>query len=96
MKLWLLAPRGDLSDDNNPWKPWYDKVFGFLVCAETAEEARQVANENAGDETVAWDNVAKKYTRDDLTPWLNSRFSTCVELLPEGEPRVILRDFRSA
>lgn len=96
MKLWLLVPKKDLSADNDPWKPWYDKVFGFVICAEIAEEARQIAHENAGDENVSWDSEAEKYVWDALMPWLNPEFSTCVELLPEGEARVVLRRYRSA
>ena len=85
MKLWLLKPMDDLIND--PWKPWFDKMFGFVIRTETAEEARQIAQEYAGDE---------KYKNDALVPWLDPKFSTCVELLPEGEPGLILNDFHAA
>jgi hypothetical protein len=34
MKLWILKPVPGLSDDVNPWNPWYYKVFGFVVRAK--------------------------------------------------------------
>lgn len=39
MKLWLLRPVVGLDENDNPWWPWYDKAFGFVVRAET--EARE-------------------------------------------------------
>jgi len=49
MKLWLLRPRV-LEDTFDPWEPWYDKAFGFVVRAETEKDARQMAQERAGIE----------------------------------------------
>lgn len=63
------------------WNPWYDKVFGFVVRAENETEARKAAAAKAGDETPE--------------AWLNSHHSTCVELLPDGKPGVLLTDHRS-
>ena len=83
MKLWILLPIH--RDGFDPWEPWYDKAFGFVVRAETENEARQFANRNAGDEN--W---------DDKTPWLDGKYSTCDELVPNGEAGVVLRDFNAA
>jgi hypothetical protein len=81
-KLWVLKPRdGRLSD---PWSPWYDNAFGFVVRAVDEESARKFANKNAGDEN--------RHSK----PWLDSELSTCEELTPEGNDGVILRDFASA
>ena len=46
MKLWLLRPREDLPYDKDPWEPWYDKAFGFVVRAETEERARAIGQES--------------------------------------------------
>lgn len=87
MKLWLLGNREDLEDDRdtNPWSPWYDKAFGFVVRAETEEQARQLATDMAGQET-----------RKHKDAWLDAQYSTCVELAASGDASVILRDFASA
>ena len=83
MKLWLLSPIENLQD--SPWEPWYDKVFGFVIRAETEMEARRIADENYGDENF-----------EGSKPWLHSEFSTCIELTPDGESELILRDKRMA
>jgi hypothetical protein len=88
MKIWLLKNREDLPEKeaDNPWYPWYDKIFGQVVRAETEQQARQIATEQAADE-------AKGEFKD---AWLNSQYSTCVELSADGEPGVILRDHAKA
>ena len=90
MKLWLLRPQekyervslGGNDDASNPWEPWFDKAFGFVVRAETEERARQLASEDAGDENEG--------------SWLSPEFSSCVELSVTGLETVIIRDFASA
>ena len=73
MKLWILK-RLDSG--------WYDEAFGFVLKAETEQDARNWANLEKGDE--------------DSGTWLNSKFSSCRELIPEGvEVGVILRDFKA-
>ena len=81
MKIWLLEPVNGLPVDDDPWEPWYDKVFGQVIRAGSEEEARKVAQENGEDEC----------RRDFATPWLESRYSTCVELTADGEPGLILK-----
>ena len=81
MKLWILRPAGNLPETDNPWEPWYDKNFGFVIRAETEARAREIADRNAGDEN-----------RDANHPWLNARYSTCVELLPDGQDDVLIID----
>lgn len=39
MKIWLLRP----IDGCDEWNPWYDKAFGFVVCANSEQEAREAA-----------------------------------------------------
>ena len=87
MKLWLLKAREDLIGDNNPWDPWYDKAYGFVIRAFNERRARQLADGNGSDENGAIKGVK---------PWLDAKYSTCEELLPDGEPGELLRDFHSA
>ena len=85
MKIFELRPVFIFKENDNPWKPWYDKSFGFIVRAETEAEARKYADENAGNE-----NSGTK------TPWLDEKYSTCVELNSNGEAGMIMKDFASA
>jgi hypothetical protein len=102
MKLWELRPldkyreRDDPGrmDNGNPWDPWYDRAFGFIVRAETEHQARQLAHENAGDENME-EKLGVRVSHAS-TPWLNSKYSTCTELLQDGESGIILQDFYSA
>ena len=82
MKLWLLLPH---DVNSSPWKPWYDKAFGFVVRAEIAAEARDLAHEQGGDEN-----------RASVTPWLDSTYSSCEPLEASGNVEVIMCDFQSA
>jgi len=83
MKLWLLRPVRGLAMDDDPWNLPYDKVYGFVMRAETGEEARQQADEYA------------MYESDYCNPWLEKKYSICVELTPEGPPGMVMRDYRS-
>ena len=86
MKLWLLRPiEGDAL-----WEPWYDKAFGFVVRAETEADARALALTDSGEET--FDLLGPD---TDRAAW-ESAHSTCVELLPDGEPGVVMRDYASS
>ncbi len=91
-KLWLLRPVAGLTEDD-PWEPWYDKAFGFVVRAETEEEAREFANKEGGDESPrSWEEV----TRKTVIPWTNPKYSTCEILYTYGGEGVIIRDFAAA
>jgi hypothetical protein len=86
MKLWLLEPIRPFNrraeSQYNPWEPWYDKAFGFVIRAETEVEARIIASKNHGDEGE--------------DAWLSSELASCIPLRNAGDPGVILRSFRSA
>lgn len=89
MKIFELKPIHKPNDD--PWEPWYDKAFGFIIRAETEEEARKYAHEEAGDENRGEfmnEEIAKT-----SEPWLDANYSTCVELSNNGKSGVILKDF---
>jgi hypothetical protein len=85
MKLWLLRPAAEFEDGNNPWNPWYDKSFGFVIRAETESEARELAHANAGGEVFEWSNS-----------WKDAKYSTCVELSSEGPAEVVMEDYHAA
>lgn len=86
MKLWLLRP----IDGDALWEPWYDKAFGFVVRAETEADARALALTESGEETFAL------LSADPDRPAWTSAHSTCVELLPDGEPGIVLRDLKAS
>ena len=92
-KLWLLRPVEDLTEDD-PWEPWYDKAFGFVVRAETEKEAREFAHAEAGDENRG--EFKGLETPKERTPWLDEKYSTCVTLYTYGEEGIIIRDFAAA
>ncbi len=91
MELWILKPQLNLAKDDDPWEPWYDKAFGFVVRAETEKEARQLANNEAGEE-----NKGEFLGETITTPWLDSKYSSCNVLTRDGMSEVIISDFRSA
>ncbi len=95
MKLWVITPRTDLEYANDPWEPWYDKAFGFVIRAETEEAARQLAQSNSGDESTG-EYCYEKKNYSTRTPWLNRDQSSCVELTPSGKEEIVLRDFAAA
>lgn len=86
MKLFLLRPINELWTEYYPWEPWYDKCFGFVVSAIDEKQARILADQEAGDEN-----------RGNLKPWIDEKYSTCVELKAEDMPeQIIINDFKSA
>jgi hypothetical protein len=86
MKLWLLRANDGLPKDEDPWEPWYDKNFGFIVRAASEEDARAITSANSrGDEM-----------RKAHDAWTNPRYSTCLELTADGEAEVIMSDFNAA
>lgn len=94
MKLWLLRPVDRQEPNDNPWQPWYDKAFGFVVRAETEAEARDMAHADAGDESRG--EFMNEKTANTREPWKDATYSTCVELLPEGPAEVVMQDFARA
>lgn len=88
MKLWILRPVECLNYNDDPWDPWYDKAFGFVVRAECEGDAREMAHSESGDED--------RKIPDIISPWLESKYSTCEELTIAGQSGVIIRDFAAA
>ena len=94
MKLWILQPVESLPADDNPWNPWYDKAFGFVVRAESEQQARELAQQQAGDEDRG--KFMQQRIANTKTPWTDPKYSTCDELLADGEAGVVMRDFAAA
>jgi hypothetical protein len=79
MQLWILKP---INDNAGPWKPWFDRVFGFVIRAKNEADARGFAAEACGPEGEQ--------------AWLDETLSTCESLVNRGEPGVILFHDKSA
>jgi len=94
MKLYILRPKENLSESNDPWNPWYDKSFGFVVRAETPKKARKIAHENAGDENRGAFLGMQISTTN--SPWIDPNFSTCRQLKTEGKSGLVIQDVYSA
>lgn len=94
MKLWLLQAKEGLPNGDNPWVPWYNKSFGYVVRADTEEEARNIAHENAGDENRG--EFKQRETAKTNQPWEDPKYSDCVELTADGERGLVLTDFHAA
>ncbi|HEU0012155.1 MAG TPA: hypothetical protein VFQ45_00645 [Longimicrobium sp.] len=89
MALWRLTPRSDTLwwcvEGKDPWHPHHDRAFGFVVRAPDADEARWLAHQAGGEENTALDGVQ---------PWLNAHYSHCERLEGDGDPGVVLVNFR--
>ena len=93
MTLYLLRPNENLQGCD-PWEPWYDKNFGFVIRADSEQEARQLASKEGGDENTEDYTGGKR--KCVYSPWSDPQASTCEELLAEGETTLIITDFRAA
>lgn len=91
MTLYILHPRSDLPEDDNPWEPWFDKTFVLVVRAKNEAEARLIANEHSGSEV--WEPLDREGTRK---LWLDPKYTTCEPLDHDGEPGLVIQDFAAA
>ena len=107
MKLYLLRPHTKyleddpeeefIKDKDNPWEPWYDKTFGFVVCALNEKSARNYAAKDGGREVKRLYDKETYNQIEILNPWLDSKYSSCVELNAETvKAGVVIKDFVSA
>lgn len=94
MKVFELRPAKDPKDNDNPWEPWFNKCFGFIIRAETEAKARKIAHENAGEENRG-EFLNKKITKT-KSPWLDKKYSTCIEVASNGNPGIIMEDIAKA
>jgi len=79
VKLWILRP---VNEEAAPWRPWFDRMFGFVIRAKSESAARTLAAEQAGDEGPE--------------AWLSAESATCVELDADGKPEAIMQDYNAA
>ncbi len=89
MNLWMLKPvdaatatktyaREEQQVEVKRWT--WDCAYGFMVRAETEEEARSLASEQCGDEGPE--------------SWTDTSLSTCdVVSAADGEAEVLMQDF---
>lgn len=90
--LYILTPIHISGDD--PWSPWYDKCFGFVIRAKDEAEARHIAEQNAGDENRG-EFLSQKISNT-TSPWLDEKYSKCLVLSESGDVGLVMRDFASA
>ena len=81
MHIYLLRPVKK-PPNGNPWEPWYDKAFGFVIAAQNEQRARELAAIDCGDEGER--------------AWLNPTLSRCELLVAPDEDGVIIQDFARA
>lgn len=83
MTLWLLRPKPEEErPGRDPWNLRWDCYYGFVVRAETEQEARNLADKR-GDESARGN------------PWQDPAYTTCTPLSADGPAEVIMEDFLS-
>ncbi len=90
MKLYILKAREGLEKGDDPWDPWYDKMFTVVIRAPDETRAREIAQENSLDESRG-EFMGKELSKT-KTPWLDNKYSSCDELKHEGRAEVIITD----
>jgi len=87
-KIWILQPRQDLPRGDDPWEPWFDRCFGIIAEAVTEGDARNIAHDNCvcTDQTILRDRRV----------FLDPKYTTCAELVPCGQNRFIMGNYRPA
>lgn len=78
MKLYILNPRTDLPEDNDPWYRGICDDYTFVVRAASEKDARALI-EGDGEASTIFGKV-----------WLNEEYTSCEELTQEGEEGVII------
>lgn len=77
-KLWILESRGGLKPRQDPWRGYLNQTYCMVIRAETEEDARAIATEHAHSEGGK--------------AWADHKLSSCKELLPSGEPGIVVRE----
>jgi hypothetical protein len=86
MTLWHLQPIPTRTGAPDPWNRWYDTTSGFVIRAESEQEARAMTEGDAGCELE--NNNGKN-------PWLDPSLTSCVELTLDGKPTVVSYSFNA-
>jgi hypothetical protein len=80
VKLYVLKWKGSVP---------YDGMGSCVVRAHNESEARDIAQNRAGDE------ARPRFASSLLSRWTNPDFATCEVITTKGEPQMICRDFRA-
>jgi hypothetical protein len=88
MNIYVLEPIS--IGKGTPWDPWYDKTFKVIVCAKDETEARELANEEGGNENGHWMGGD-----EERSVWKDEKLTIC-EIYEPTESEVIVSDHRSA
>ena len=95
MELYLLEPKDKYKNDEvdnkeNPWSPWYDKTFGFVIAAESEKEARKIADKR----NHKWYSSHGSKHYEGL--WLDDNYAKCINLKNINDKGIVLSDERWA
>lgn len=87
-KFWLLRPVEGLLDTHEKrevslWRETYDLAYGYVVCAETESQARQMAFD-------------ERPNKDNAPAWLDNSMTDCIELTVDYPSGIVLEDYLSA
>ena len=98
MRLWFLRPRaGVLARESHPWRPWFDKVFGIVVRAQSEAQARALAQGEAANEGLGiYRTLGYRHEAIAAGVWLDPTYTACDELEAGGPAGILLVDRREA
>ena len=82
MRLWLLTAKDDLPASDNPWPEYQDGRTTMLVLSAPDERSARVVA--SGHTSVEFKGT------EFVSPWLEDRYATCVELVPGDTPAVFV------
>ena len=89
MKIFHLYPNPALSKNESPWSgSQYDKVESIVIRAKDENEARKIADKNAGDENSNFPILNAR-------PWLDGKYTICYQLRSKGKSGVICKDYNA-
>lgn len=89
MRLWKLAKRVESDPTGKIW----GSCRAFVIREENEEDARRRAYYESSEYGSIGDNSTALDITDAEVAWLDPLLTTCEELLPNGDPSVIVRDY---
>lgn len=66
---------------------WTPGIYEMIIVARNPEQARQLAEETEHPEPLP------PFTAARGTPWLEESLTSCEEIYPDSETRVVTRDY---
>lgn len=80
-----------------PFDPGHDVTHGLLIRADTEGDARQMADKKTNGEylegTIFKDGKLQMSMKVMDKPWLDPERTSCVEVLAEGKPEILLVNY---